>query len=144
MLIAPSIKAMADKYPIPVANPKLYQIQNMPEHLAEIDIKLAENQSVVYVHLQDRHHVTVVDRFELKELSLQRGTAHWVFESSTGQQTEGSFNATTLIRRLSAKLVMPMVILQSRNGLRTTFRFRVGPEYRLLTAPRFKDLTTGG
>lgn len=141
MLIAPRITAMGDGYLLPPPNSKRQTInRRLPSFEKDSDIKLAEGHSVVYIKIHSDTEIEVINRFQLRHFSVARGAARWDFLSETGELTEGSFQSATLSPRLSTKLLLPIVLLQSKTGLRATFRFRLDPPYRVMSVPKFREL----
>lgn len=140
-LIAPLTKAMGDANGMPLVNLKINSIVNsLPEYTKEVDIKLAEGHSVVYVKVHSPNQIELIGKFELRHFSVERSAARWAFRADDGKYTEGSYSAVTLLSRLSVKLRIPIILLHSDTGLRTTFKFRIDPNYRIMSVPRYRDL----
>lgn len=141
MLITPSVKAMVDiGLLFPTSDKIQTPIQPIPEASGDIDIKLAEGQSVVYFKVHDKLQLEVLKTFRLEKFNVQNGTATWSFISDVNEIIPGSFQATQLDKHLSVKLLAPVVLLPSKHGLRVGFRFRTDADCRVLSASKFKDL----
>jgi hypothetical protein len=141
MLIAPHIRATGDEYLSPPKNPKIKTtLHDVPEFEGDQDIKLSEGHSIVYFRVLDERTVEVLGQYTLDRFSVNNNTAHWDFKSDKGAIAHGTFQSINLADRLSAKLVMPVVLLQSRSGFRTAFRFRTDRDCRVMAWNRFREM----
>ena len=145
MLIAPKTRLLEGDAPQPFTKKqRTYKTAPLPEYTPDTDLKLSEGHSVVYVRAYSDTCIEVVDTFLLDYFLVKNNKAHWIFKSDKGVIADGSIHSVILTSRLSVKLVTPIVLLPNKGTLKTTFRFRLDPEYRIFSKPTFNALLRQG
>lgn len=142
MLIAPLIRMRGgvEPLPLPSSRPTLKAVKVIPDYEKDVDLKLAEGHAVVYLKTHPGNNLELVETFTLDKFEVKRGSAFWTFKSGSDHIIEGASQAVSLLPRLSAKLVTPIVLLPSKTGLKATYRFRIDPGYRIVTRSVFRGL----
>jgi hypothetical protein len=141
MLITPHVVAKGDEYLSPPVNPKVLVVSHkIPDLTGDLDIKLAEGNWVTFFKVHSPTTVEILGEYRLVKFDVRRGTAQWEFQDALGAIYEGGFHSISLAPRLSVKLKIPIILLNSKAGLRTTFYFRVDPDHQVMPSPRFREL----
>lgn len=140
MLIAPLVKAMEEVGRFLPAKNLQHTVQPIPEFKPQEDIKLAEGQGVVHLKVHGPYSFEVVDTYQLDKFLVKRSTAYWDFISNSGSIQSGTSQEASLNSNLTVKLVDPIVLLGSRHGLRTTFRFCTDADHRVMSISKYNGL----
>lgn len=147
MLITPAIRPVEDlsDFALQVAD-LIYTTPNnpIPVYSGTSEIKMGDGQTVVHFEVKTDNHIKVIDTYTLHSFVVRTGTATYTFMSGTGALFEGTAKTTQLNPSLSVWLVNPIILLPSKFGLRSTFRFQFEPHTRLMTQAKFKSLIGQG
>lgn len=114
--------------------------QPIPAHTGHQEIKIGDGQTVVHFEVKTDNHIKVIDTYTLQSFVVRSGTAIYTFASGSGELFEGTAQTVKLNPALSVWLVNPIILLPSKYGLRSTFRFNFDSNTRLITQAKFKAL----
>lgn len=141
MLVAPFVKAMEDSGIALPSQVVQHTNQPIPAYNPTNDIRLAEGQGIVHFKVHNDHLLEVIGTYRLERFYVERGSVFWEFTSAEGSISEGISSPVKLNQNLSAVIVFPVILLKSKHGLRTTFRFCTDADYRVMSISKFRELT---
>ena len=143
MLAIPSVQWTGEGIEIPTPENYLPTKRDVRLISTDFDLRLGEGSRIVHIKvhkIREENLIQTIAHYTLEEFSVVRNSARFEFRNLNGAIIEGGSAAVYLEPNLCVKLVMPVVLLPSRHGLRTTFRFRTDPDCKVLTLNEYKRL----